>query len=145
MRPTREPLGVADAHERGHQHAAERDDRDAGGAGEHGEQRAGADRDDREAARDPAEQRVREPHEAIGGARLGEQVARVDEQRDRRHDLHLIAEADVQDVLDHAVELGVERAVEAHRAERGGAEHDREQRRAADEHEHEQRDGMLTK
>ncbi len=119
----REPLGVAVADQRGHQHAAERDDRDARGAGEHREQRARADRDDREAARHPAEQRVREPHEAVGGLRLGEQVAGVDEQRDGRHRLDLVAEADVLDHRDVAVELlpEVELDDAARRTERGRA------------------------
>ncbi len=63
----REPLGVAVADERRHQHAAERDDRHAGGAGEHGEQRAGADRDDREARR--AASRAARWRTAPGGRR----------------------------------------------------------------------------
>jgi hypothetical protein len=137
--PIENRSGVALADQRRHQHAPS-DDRDARRAGEHGEQRAGPDRDDREAARHPAERRVGEPHQPVRGARLGEQVARVDEQRDGRHHLDLIAQADVEHVLDHAVELRRELARQGHRAERCRAEHDREQRRAAHERDGEQDD-----
>ena len=135
--PDRELLVVASAHERGHQHAAERDDRDTRGAGEHGEQRARQDRDDREAPRDPAERRIREVHEALRRPGLGEQIPGEDEQRDRRHHLGLIAEAERKHARRHATELGVERARQAHRTEDRCAEHDREQRCTADKRERE--------
>src|SRR5690606_12989621 len=78
-----EALGVAGLLERGEQQRAERNDGDARSARERGEQRTGGERDHGEPARQPAEQRLGQPHEPRRRSSFAQQETGEREQRYR--------------------------------------------------------------
>ena len=118
-----EAARVAGLHQRRQQQRAQRHDGDAGAAGERGEEGAGDQRHERHAAGHPAERRLTQAHQPVGGARLTEQEAGEGEQRQRHqhHRIRQLVDVDVQHRQRRA--LGV-------KAQRGGAQQHREQGRA---------------
>ena len=80
----REALAVALLEQRRQQQAAERENRDAGSAGEQREERAERRRGDGRSARRPAEQRPQRAQQPLGRLALGEQEPGQREERDRR-------------------------------------------------------------
>jgi hypothetical protein len=84
-----EALGVPGAQQRRVEERTDRHDRDPRRPGEGGEERAGRQRDDGEPTAQPAQERARQPDEAVRRPALPEDVAREGEQRDRHQGGHL--------------------------------------------------------
>jgi hypothetical protein len=120
------PLVVARRQQDRHEQAAERQDRDAGSAGEGREERTGEDGDDRGGAAQRPGPGPQQPHKAARRARRGHDEACEREERQRReqrvHDLVVVVEGHRGD--------GVARAYE---------ENERDTREACEERRAEQR------